>query len=407
MAIRDQHFFFAKKLIPAEVFRSPGEMFAELTGPKREAFLMYLWMEAGKSVGGSLPHVDVVEYPGAGVPQLVKLEVVGAIKSEGWEVVVVSMPPALAPNEAVFIALARKGDETRLFFWERCLDAAMTGEAGGDGVLSEVRGDQSRSNYGFFPGLGLDDFCKNLGGVLGVKIEGVRGSLPEIDMAAFLGAGGGPKGAPQASRLGGPPSPGRSVTPSDVRSFGELLAKIIAVRAGLPLVMFLVGFVLMNLIGQFYGIVSTLLTLMSLVIGVMLMIWTFKIFDVQRGKTSFSPGMAVGAWLIPLGNIFLPPFVLRDAWKCARGPQGSLIIFVWWLFWLLEIVFVTLRSLGVSIQTELESGASYVHVLDQIIELPDGIGGVLGAAYSYGGLLVTVAAYGLLWHIVKKISEKL
>jgi hypothetical protein len=40
---REHPTFFAKQLIPTHTFRSADTMFAELTGPKREAFLMYLW----------------------------------------------------------------------------------------------------------------------------------------------------------------------------------------------------------------------------------------------------------------------------------------------------------------------------------------------------------------------------
>ncbi len=68
---REHPTFFAKQLIPTHTFRSVDTMFTELTGPKREAFLMYLWQEAGKAVDKALPHVAIAD------GKLSKLEVVG------------------------------------------------------------------------------------------------------------------------------------------------------------------------------------------------------------------------------------------------------------------------------------------------------------------------------------------
>ena len=59
MNAREHHFFFAKKLIPTHTFQSTDKMFAELTGPQREAFVFYLWNEAGKAAPPALPHVGV------------------------------------------------------------------------------------------------------------------------------------------------------------------------------------------------------------------------------------------------------------------------------------------------------------------------------------------------------------
>src|SRR5262245_45987214 len=126
---REHHFFFAKKMIPTHTFRSPEKMFTELTGPQREAFLTFLWTEVGKDMPEPLRHGDVGKQPGRTHQAVGKLDVVGAIR-DGWaEVVVISMPPALAPNEAIFIALVRQGFEVRIFFFERCRDQA--------GVVSE------------------------------------------------------------------------------------------------------------------------------------------------------------------------------------------------------------------------------------------------------------------------------
>ena len=77
MTPREHHRFFAKQLIPTHTFQSADKMFAELTGPKREAFLMFLWNEAANAVASPIPHVAVED------GKLAKLEVVGAITSGG------------------------------------------------------------------------------------------------------------------------------------------------------------------------------------------------------------------------------------------------------------------------------------------------------------------------------------
>lgn len=133
---REHPHFFAKQLLPTHTFRSPDTMFAELTGPKREAFLMHLWQEAAKATGSALPHVAIAD------GKLSKLEVVGAQKRGGVEVVVLSMPPAENPGEAVFIALVRKSDGVSVFFLERCANADHTAGqlAAGDGSPGGLAG---------------------------------------------------------------------------------------------------------------------------------------------------------------------------------------------------------------------------------------------------------------------------
>src|SRR5262245_32897496 len=103
---RDHHFSFAKRLIPGQTFASTDRMFAELTGAQREAFVFFLWTEVGKECKEKLPHVGLA--PGG--MEMAKLDVVGRIQADGLEVVVISMPPALEPNEAMFLALVRGRD---------------------------------------------------------------------------------------------------------------------------------------------------------------------------------------------------------------------------------------------------------------------------------------------------------
>ncbi len=385
MEPREHHFSFAKRLIPTLTFQSPDKMFSELTGPKREAFLMFLWQEAAKGLASPLPHADVGTRPGSTTKEVLKLDVIGAIRQGGFEVVVLSMPPALAPNEAIFIALVRGNGGPRVFFFERCLgnDSTLSET---DAVLAEVN-PESRRNYGFFSDNGLESFKTQLGQVLGISLAGLETSLPPVTMAAFMGAGAGQ-------------GPGAQTKP---KGLGDTLEKLLLVRAGLPIFFWVMSFVLGGLLGGLAGFISPLLTF---VIVVVLLMWLHRIFDARRGRTAYSPGMAVGAWFIPLGNLVLPPLVVRDAWKAVRGPEGSGIVFAWWLFWLAEIAFRMLYAIGFSAAGTPGSRESTLYIGSLSLDLPSSMVELLFTTTSLVSLVVTIGAYGLLWHIVHKINEK-
>ena len=364
MNAREHHFFFAKKLIPTHTFQSTDKMFAELTGPQREAFVFYLWNEAGKAAPPALPHVGVKG------TTLSKLEVVGAIKSGDLEVIVISMPPTESPNEAVFLALVRRPAGPSVFFWERCRDQAGTGVSPDETVLAEVRPEGMRINHGFHKGIDLASFKRTLGETLGISLDGLETSLPEITAAAFIAAGRGPAA-----------STGKGV------GVGGLLASLLFVRAALPLAFFVLGRLGMGgVLGPVWQYVSMIYTGLSLLIGVCLIVWCYQVHAARRGQTSFSPGMAVGGFFIPVANVVLIPLIVRSAWKGVVGTGGGPLILVWWLFWLIEIGLVLLRNPEIS---------SSVSVPLEILQ-------VLG----YASVFAPVLAYGLLWYIVKTVNAR-
>jgi hypothetical protein len=75
-----------------------------------------------------------------------------------------------------------------VFFLERCANDDRTAVNPTEAVLAEVRADGMRINHGFAAGLDLDTFKRRIGDVLGVSLDGIERSLPEITMAAFVGA---------------------------------------------------------------------------------------------------------------------------------------------------------------------------------------------------------------------------
>jgi len=370
MNAREHHFFFAKKLIPTHTFKSTDMMFAELTGPQREAFVFYLWNEAGKAAPPALPHVGVQGLT------LSKLEVVGAIKSGDQEVVVISMPPTENPNEAVFIALVRRPAGPSVFFWERCRDQAGTGVSPDETVLAEVRPEGMRVNHGFHKGLDLASFQRTLGEVLGFSLDGLETSLPEITAAAFVARGGG------AGSQGGPAaSTGKGV------GVGGLLASLLFVRAALPLALFVLARIgLGAALSPIWHYLSMIYIGLSLAIGLCLIIWCYQVHAARRGQASFSPGMAVGGFFIPVANLVLVPLIVRSAWKAVVGAGGGLLVLFWWLCWLIEIGLVMLRE----------------PELLRMVDLPLEILQIMG----YASVFAPVLAYGLLWYIVKTVNAR-
>ncbi len=384
---RDHHSHFAKRMLPGTTFSQTEKVFTELKGPQREAFLMFMWNEAGKAAGSPLPHVAVTD------GKLAKLEVVGAIQQGGHEVIVLSMPPALEPNEAAFIALARGVDGGRVFFLERCMGDGGQGVHPEEAVLSEVRPDGSRINHGFAPGLDLEAFKRRVGGVLGISLDGIERSLPEITAAAFMAAGGARK--PGATAAG---AAGKGV------GVGALLATLLLLRFGLPLLSFVLGTIgLGSLMFSLWPVLQYAYPLLSLAIGISLLVWLYQVHKARREQAPMSPGWAVGGWFIPVANFILAPLSIRSAWKAVGLAGGTLIAFGWWFLWLLETVNTSLRSANVSIS----KGEGDLHWTVSIAgERLPGVMADIVMFGTYYGHFVSMAAYGLLWYIVKRVNER-
>lgn len=383
MQPRDHHYLFAKKLIPGQVFQSTDRMFAELTGPQREAFVFFLWQEAGKAVAEKLPHVAQVP----GEHRLEKLDVVGAIKNGGREVVVISMPPATSPNEASFVAPVRGPAGVSVFFYERCRDEAGTGVSGSDCVLAEVRADGSRVNHGFMPGVDLAAFKEHLGKVLGFSLAGLETSLPAVTMDAFIAAGGG--GGKKAGAGGG----------GGKHGFDKLIAAYLGLRVGV----YLLARVMPGVIGPIYPILSPIYSVFAVVIGVSMLVWLYRVHAERREQASFSPGMAVGGWFIPVANFVLAPLSMRSAWRAYHGGGGGLLALAWWLVWLLAMPFEVLRSNNGHISTS-DHGAM-LHMANLAIEIPKEVAAVLVPMFGWSFYFM-LAAYGLLWFIARSINDR-
>ena len=80
---------------------------------------------------------------------------------------------------------------------------------------------------------------------------------------------------------------------------------------------------------------------------------------------------------------------MRSAWNSTVGPGGGPRAFGWWFLWLLEVVFETIRG---------NPGI--------VFNLPRPIAEAVFPMMSYS-VFITAGAYLLLYHIVRRVNERL
>ncbi len=102
-------------------------------------------------------------------------------------------------------------------------------------------------------------------------------------------------------------------------------------------------------------IVAALSIPMFIIILVILFVWVYEarknLESFRAGPFRFSPGLAVGSFLIPIANLWLPYLVLQEIWKGGDpglppfSPEpfgtrrGSRVVVVWWVAFLLNDLF--------------------------------------------------------------------
>ncbi|MFF9912107.1 DUF4328 domain-containing protein [Streptomyces sp. NPDC013457] len=121
-------------------------------------------------------------------------------------------------------------------------------------------------------------------------------------------------------------------------------------------------------------------TLSQLALAVVFIIWFFRVRknagifmpDVHRG----GPGWAIGAWFVPVANLWWPRTVAAGTWRASRrGPYGEgggkgeslALLNWWWCFWILTNL------------SSLFAGAVYDDA-DTVEEFAAGAGFLMGAA---------------------------
>ena len=80
-------------------------------------------------------------------------------------------------------------------------------------------------------------------------------------------------------------------------------------------------------------------SLATLVGGVGLFVWIYLVHAQLKGRTKFSPAIAVASAFIPAVGVALVPYVVFDMMRVARGQTVSSAVLVvgWWLMFLLAL----------------------------------------------------------------------
>jgi hypothetical protein len=109
----------------------------------------------------------------------------------------------------------------------------------------------------------------------------------------------------------------------------------------------------------------------TIVAMITFLVWIHRVFVAIRqtgGTTSWSPGMAVGGWFIPLANAILPWLTVRDALKALGRPTA--LAGAWWITWLLAMPLTMVFGLSrqLSLMPELYANLNSLP-LDRFFEI--------------------------------------
>lgn len=381
MMPREHHYTFSHRLLPREFFKDPPRLIAELASPTGGTFVFFLWEEIGKVVAQKLKAVDTGSLPGS-TPrlQVLKLDVMGVATQADKTLVVVSLPPTEFPGEAMFVAAAVDGPRPRYFAFERTSGIAALGESPDSAYLGEYREDQSRVSHGAQPGTDAQSFVRAVCAVMGMNADHAWASIS--------------RGMPDPVAAGAfrPPAQPRPTGKRLAASGGVLSALVIALLAW-PLVMRVIGSLLYSFIG--YMPFHILHGLIGLLMGVVLLVWTYQLFDGLKGKVTWSPAMAVASWLIPVANLVLPPVILRAAWRAVSDNKGGLLPFLWWPLHLGVTFFTVFWQVLPALDSTIHGLGVDADVVATVF-----------TALSWLTTLLELTSYGLMLYIVRTITRR-
>jgi Domain of unknown function (DUF4328) len=146
------------------------------------------------------------------------------------------------------------------------------------------------------------------------------------------------------------------------------------------------------------GVVNLALTVLGL-------LWFFRAYSNLRvlgvPRLRFSPGWSVGAWFIPIFNLWRPKQIANDIWRGsdpdAPADQGDAwqraavpaIVHVWWALWVAGLGFAIVAVVDALSKIDFRSNSSgqQVHV-DPVLTA---IGAAIGIASAVCWILVVRA----------------
>jgi hypothetical protein len=180
----------------------------------------------------------------------------------------------------------------------------------------------------------------------------------------------------------------------------SVAAGLLAATGATPLVLWGLSWLGVGI--PYGGWLTPALAVVSIIV---FLVWIHGAFVALRGRTSFSPGMAVGGWFIPIANFVIPALVLRDGWRAAVGKGGG-IAFLWMIAWWLETTLGIIRGAGVQFSSS-DRGPIHVGLPEHgsMFEIPGLSMETFSLLYNLLDVGAGLAAYGLLALIVVRIGR--
>jgi hypothetical protein len=180
----------------------------------------------------------------------------------------------------------------------------------------------------------------------------------------------------------------------EIRSIANPTSIVLGIRAALPALFYVLSMVGIRLGPPVvYDAIEGLLALVGVVLYFVWFARVYRWLRAARGGTSYSTGLAIGGWFIPIGNLVLPFLGLNDAWKRAHGSSTPLVL-LWWVTYLIATVTTVAQS---------------VIFAQGSVALPTGQEDLYHAMFEalhWGNLASQIVAYGLWAHIVREITAR-
>jgi hypothetical protein len=134
-----------------------------------------------------------------------------------------------------------------------------------------------------------------------------------------------------------------------VQAVATTTIAVLAVRAGLPVASYVIGFVVGP--SDFWRVYRGLRELCGLVGIALYLVWFARFYTwvrEVRGGTAFSTAFAVGGWFIPFLNFFIPYVALKDAVVRMNSPRTTAVgirldgsapeVALWWSAFMVTVV---------------------------------------------------------------------
>lgn len=148
----------------------------------------------------------------------------------------------------------------------------------------------------------------------------------------------------------------------------------------------------LNASDQRQGMIGIIQLVVLLITGILFIAWTFRTYSnlepLQSGELRYGRGWAIGGWLLPIANLFIPKQIINDVWRGSDptfAHEGdpwntrpiSGVLTLWWLSFILGRVLdrVALRQIETGPTPTIEEmrTATYAWLMSDAFNLVPGI----------------------------------